>query len=146
MSDENILEMFLRELRPSCAGKMFGNLLEVDIVVNFLVCVGRWCEIQKNSNENNDKTDDNSNNDSNMVSSEKNVPSVYEKSCRRMFSWYEEISKISSFRTLRLFLTQDQKNMLNKTLEIGQNSVDRTSPAGILALNRIKEIQSLWLI
>ena len=154
-NDDLSLARLIDPIDPEYAGKIFGDSLEVDFIINFMKCLDRWCEnekvkIKKHENENDIICDDLSQNDfirwsSDTAENTDNVHFVkYNFCCEKLLLWFEKISEISSFRILKLLFSNSQKEILLQILNKRKVNVRDSSEVAAAVEERRRKIRSLW--
>jgi hypothetical protein len=126
------LDRLMFGLKPSFANEMFGDILEVDVIVSFLGSLARWNEMLRKRDNNSD------------VNSESDSESKAESNT--ILLWFEAISKVSTFRILKLLLTENQKEFLVQLLLKSSEAFLSKSgfDAPILMEKKIEDIRLLW--
>ena len=152
-SDDVSLAVLLESIDPESAGKIFGDSLEIDFIINFMKCLDKWCEneklkLEKHENENNL---DNISEDvfiSGSCNSAENVDYVhimkYSLCCHKLLVWFEKISEISSFRILKLLLSKSQKEILLRIVNKRKHNEKEDSEIVALDEDRRSKIRLLW--
>ena len=152
-SDDASLAVLLESIDPECAGKIFGDSLEIDFIINFMKCLDKWCENEKVKlkNHENGNNLDNISKDILIIgrcNSAENVDNVhimkYYLCCHKLLVWFEKISEISSFRILKLLLSKSQKEILLRILNKRKHNEKEDSEIVAVDEERRSKIRLLW--
>jgi hypothetical protein len=139
LNNDIALNKLMMTIKLSHCRRIFDDLMEVDVIYNFLICIKKWCAVPLSPNPLS----------STPLTSAIVVNEIINEdrvSCNIVFKWFESICKVDSFRILKLLLSESQREqlliILNDSLNIYSKkfSVDDIS----IVDKRVKDIRLLW--
>lgn len=128
-NNDTALNKLMCTVKLSHNHKMFDDLLEVDVVFNFVIFLQKWCI---NSNKSNVNTEE--------------FNTVDRLNCNLVFLWFKAISEVASFRIVKLLLSQSQKEKLLIVLLECLDIYSKDISEGELSEKKknVEDLRSLW--
>jgi hypothetical protein len=135
LNNDTALNKLMMTIKLSQCRQIFDDLMEVDVMYNFLICVKKWCSVPLTPNP--------------LFTPLTSAIDVNEEdrlSCNIVFKWFESICKVDSFRILKLLLSESQRGqlliILNDSLDI-YRKIFSADDINIVDM-RVKDIKLLW--
>jgi hypothetical protein len=137
INNDTALNKLMATVKISQCRQIFDDLMEVDVIYNFLICIKKWCTTPLTPTPS-------SPTEVNMDDNE--VINKDRSNCCIVFKWFESICKVDSFRILKLLLSDSQKEqlrvVLNDSLSMCCKNISGEEIHGVQ--NRVKDIRLLW--
>lgn len=137
INNDAALNKLMTTVKISQCRQIFDDLMEVDVIYNFLICIKKWCTTPLTPTPSS-PTEVNIN--------DKEVINKDRSDCCIVFKWFESICKVDSFRILKLLLSDSQKEQLRVVLNDSLSMCCKYSSGEDIhgVQNRLKDIRLIW--